>query len=106
MQRPTSASAAFLHWHFRCQFALGSGKQFTNRVILMTEPVANILKDKYKTIGQLEDALIDTSRRPAYERAFANYYANAGGRKDGEGMYIQQDYHSNGQSDTQKRLYR
>ena len=68
----------------RCQFALGSGKQFTNRVILMTEPVANILKDKYKTIGQLEDVLIDTSRRPAYERAFANYYANAGGRKDGE----------------------
>ncbi len=67
----------------RCQFALGSGKQFTNRVILMTEPVADILKDKYQTIGQLEDALIDTSRRPAYERAFANYYANAGGRKDG-----------------------
>ncbi len=67
----------------RCQFALGSGKQFTNRVVLMTEPVANILKDEYKTIGQLEDALIDNSRRSAYERAFANYYANAGGRKDG-----------------------
>lgn len=67
----------------RCQFALGSGKQFTNRVILMTEPVANILKDEYKTIGQLEDALIENSRRSAYERAFANYYANAGGRKDG-----------------------
>lgn len=67
----------------RCQFALGSGKQFTNRVILMTEPVANILKDEYKTISQLEDALIENSRRPAYERAFANYYANAGGRKDG-----------------------
>lgn len=67
----------------RCQFALGSGKQFTNRVILMTEPVANILKDEYKTIGQLEDALVENSRRSAYERAFANYYANAGGRKDG-----------------------
>ena len=67
----------------RCQFALGSGKQFTNRVILMTEPVANILKDEYKTIGQLENALIQNSRRSAYERAFANYYANAGGRKDG-----------------------
>lgn len=67
----------------RCQFALGSGKQFTNRVILMTEPVANILKNEYKTIGQLEDALIENSRRSAYERAFANYYANAGGRKDG-----------------------
>ena len=68
----------------RCQFALGSGKQFTNRVILMTEPVADILKDEYKTIGQLENALVENSRRSAYERAFANYYANAGGRKDGE----------------------
>ncbi len=67
----------------RCQFALGSGKQFTNRIVLMTEPVANILKDEYKTISMLEDALIENSRRSAYERAFANYYANAGGRKDG-----------------------
>ena len=67
----------------RCQFALGSGKQFTNRVVLMTEPVANILKDSYTTKGRLEDALIEHSRRSAYERAFANYYANAGGRKDG-----------------------
>lgn len=67
----------------RCQFALGSGKQFTNRVVMMTEPVANILKDGYSSIEQLENALIDNSRRPAYERAFANYYANAGGRKDG-----------------------
>ncbi len=49
----------------------------------MTEPVANILKDRYSTIGGLEDALIDNTRRSAYERAFANYYANAGGRKDG-----------------------
>ena len=68
----------------RCQFALGSGKQFTNRVVLMTEPVANILKNDYTTIASLEDALIDNSRRSAYERAFANYYANPGSRKDGE----------------------
>ena len=67
----------------RCQFALGSGKQFTNRVVLMTEPVANILKDGYQTIVSLEDALIENSRRPAYERALANYYANPGSRKDG-----------------------
>ena len=67
----------------RCQFALGSGKQFTNRVVLMTEPVANILKDGYQTIGSLEDALIENSRRSAYERALANYYANPGSRKDG-----------------------
>ena len=68
----------------RCQFALGSGKQFTNRVVLMTEPVANILKDNYSTIESLEDALIENSRRSAHERAFANYYANPGSRKDGE----------------------
>ena len=67
----------------RCQFALGSGKQFTNRVVLMTEPVANILKNGYQTIGSLEDALIENSRRSAYERALANYYANPGSRKDG-----------------------
>lgn len=67
----------------RCQFALGSGRQFTNRVILMTEPVATILKDGYPTLAKFEDALVTTSRRPAYERAFANYFANAGGRKDG-----------------------
>lgn len=67
----------------RCQFALGSGKQFTHRVVLMTEPVAAILKEGYQTLDSLEDALIAHSRRSAYERALANYYANAGGRKDG-----------------------
>lgn len=66
----------------RCQFALGSGKQFTNRVVLMTEPVAGILSKGYPTIGGLEDELIENSRRSAYERTFANYYANAGSRKD------------------------
>ena len=68
----------------RCQFALGSGKAFTNRVVLMTEPVADILKNGYPTLGTLEDALVENSRRPAYERALANYYANPGSRKDGE----------------------
>lgn len=67
----------------RCQFALGSGKAFTNRVVLMTEPVAEILNNNYKTLNQLEDVLITNARRPAYERAFANYYANPGSRKDG-----------------------
>lgn len=74
----------------RCQFALGSGKQFTNRVVMMTKPVANLLKDGYPTIEQLENALVNNSRRPAYERAFANYYANAGGRKDGGEHSFQQ----------------
>ncbi|MBR0290903.1 MAG: hypothetical protein IJQ79_02085, partial [Bacteroidales bacterium] len=67
----------------RCQFALGSGKQFTFRTILMTEPVAAILSEKYRSPEALEKALIGASRRPLKERAFANYYANPGSRKDG-----------------------
>jgi len=67
----------------RCQFALGSGKQFTFRTILMTEPVAEILAGKYTSPQALEKALINASRRPLKERAFANYYANPGSRKDG-----------------------
>ncbi len=67
----------------RCQFALGSGKQFTYRTILLTEPVARILAQKYSSPEALEKALIASSRRPLKERAFANYYANPGGAKDG-----------------------
>lgn len=67
----------------RSQFALGSGRQFTFRTVLMTEPVAGILAAKYKSPEALEKVLIDESRRPVKERAFANYYANPGGAKDG-----------------------
>ena len=67
----------------RSQFALGSGRQFTFRTILMTEPVAAILAGKYRSPEALEKVLIDESRRPVKERAFANYYANPGGAKDG-----------------------
>lgn len=74
----------------RCQFALGSGKQFTNRVVLMTEPVAAILARKYRTLDDLENTLIKVARRPLKERAFANYYANPGSRKDGGAHSLQQ----------------
>lgn len=67
----------------RCQFALGSGRQFTFRTILMTEPVAATLAKVYSTTDALEEYLIEASRRPLKERAFANYYANPGGTKDG-----------------------
>lgn len=66
----------------RCQFALGSGRQFTFRTILLTEPVARILTQRYTSIEDLENYLIDASRRPLIERVFANYYANPGGAKD------------------------
>lgn len=67
----------------RSQFALGSGRQYTFRTILMTEPVAKILAGKYRSPQTLEMDLIEASRRPLKERAFANYYANPGGAKDG-----------------------
>jgi hypothetical protein len=67
----------------RCQFALGSGRQFTFRTILMTEPLADILAGRYNSPEALEKDLIEYSRRPVKERAFANYYANPGSAKDG-----------------------
>jgi len=62
----------------RGQFALGSGRQFTHRTILLTQPVAAILATKYRTPEQLERTLIRTARRPLHERILANYYANPG----------------------------
>ena len=62
----------------RCQFALGSGKQFTYRTILMTKPIAKNLATKYHTPYALEQDLIKTARRSFHERVFANYYANPG----------------------------
>ena len=67
----------------RSQFALGSGRQYTFRTILMTEPVGAILAKRYRSPEALERDLIESSRRPVKERAFANYYANPGGAKDG-----------------------
>ena len=67
----------------RCQFALGSGRQFTNRSILMTEPVAALLAQRYESTEALEKALMHMARRPVKERAFANYYAHPGSEKDG-----------------------
>lgn len=74
----------------RCQFALGSGKQFTYRTILMTEPVAKMLASTYRSTTDLERQLIEASRRPLRERVFANYYANPGGAKDGGEHNIRQ----------------
>lgn len=74
----------------RSQFALGSGRQFTFRTILLTEPVAAVLAGKYRSPEALEKVLIDNSRRPVKERAFANYYANPGGAKDGGAHNLRQ----------------
>ena len=74
----------------RSQFALGSGRQFTFRTVLMTEPVAAILSEKYRSPEVLEKDLIAASRRPVKERAYANYYANPGGAKDGGAHSLKQ----------------
>lgn len=68
----------------RGQFALGSGKPFTDRTILVTEYVARDLSRDYPSKEALENALIATARRPAYERAYANYWANPGSAFDPE----------------------
>jgi hypothetical protein len=60
------------------QFATGSGPRLPHRTILITEYVARDLARTYPTKDQLEQALIATARRPAHERAYANYWANPG----------------------------
>ena len=60
------------------QFATGSGPRLTTRTMLITEFVARDLARRYPTKDELEEALIATARRPAYERAYANYWANPG----------------------------
>ena len=67
----------------RGQFALGSGKQFVNRTVLMTEPVAAVLAKRFKTVGELESELVGLARRPLRERTFAKYFASPGSAKEG-----------------------
>ena len=74
----------------RCQFALGSGNQFSHRTIMMTEPVASILAKEYKSVEKLESVLIELARRPVRERTFAKYYAAPGSAKDGGEHNIRQ----------------
>lgn len=60
------------------QFATDSGPRLPHRTILITEYVARDLARTYPTKEKLEEALVVTARRPAYERAYANYWANPG----------------------------
>ncbi len=64
------------------QFATGSGTAVTYRTILITPSVARDLARGYQTKGMLEEALVATARRPAYQRAYANYWANPGSAFD------------------------
>ncbi len=64
------------------QFATGSGPKLTPRTILITEHVARNLARGYPSKRELESALVATARRPAYERAYSNYWANPGSAFD------------------------
>ena len=60
------------------RFACGSGSAFTYRTIMITPSVAQDLARAY-TKESLEEDLVKTARRTAFERAFANFYATPGG---------------------------
>lgn len=49
------------------------------RVILITPSVAQALAKKYQSKDALENALVETARRPLWMRTYAYYYANTGG---------------------------
>lgn len=50
----------------------------TKRTILITPSVAQALAKKYQSKDALENALIETARRPLWMRAYAYYYSNVG----------------------------
>ena len=61
---------------------LGTIDPHVYRTVLMTKDVAMALSKVYTSKEMLEDALIETARRPVIERAYALYYANTGSQQD------------------------
>ena len=61
---------------------LGTIDPHVYRTVLMTRDVAMALSKVYMSKEALEDALIETARRPVIERAYALYYANTGSQQD------------------------
>ena len=59
--------------------ALGGENSHCYRTIFITKNVADNLKDKYTTKSQLEDALIESAKRPFDLRAYAKYHADPNG---------------------------
>ncbi|MBR3971815.1 MAG: hypothetical protein IKJ83_02885, partial [Ruminococcus sp.] len=58
----------------------------TKRVVFITPQVANALSVLYRNKENLEDALIETARRPMWMRAYAYYYANTGANLTGKSL--------------------
>ena len=63
------------------QNGLGNTNPQVPRTIFITEFVAKDLATKYKTKSSLEDALIETARRPLALRAYSHYWANTGSQQ-------------------------
>lgn len=63
------------------QNGLGNTNPQVHRTLFITEFVAKNLAAKYKTKDSLEDALIESARRPLNLRAYALYWANTGSQQ-------------------------
>ncbi|MCR5124551.1 MAG: hypothetical protein K6B43_05085 [Treponema sp.] len=63
------------------QNGLGNTKPQVPRTVFITEYVAKDLAKEYKTKSDLEDALIETARRPLALRTYAHYWANTGSQQ-------------------------
>ncbi|WP_294430356.1 hypothetical protein [uncultured Treponema sp.] len=63
------------------QNGLGNTKAQVPRTVFITEYVAKDLAKDYKTKSDLEDALIETARRPLALRTYAHYWANTGSQQ-------------------------
>ena len=63
------------------QNGLGNTNPQVNRTVFITEYVAKDLAKEYKTKSDLEDALIETARRPLALRTYAHYWANTGSQQ-------------------------
>lgn len=62
----------------KSQMAVASGMPCVYRTFLLTESVAKDLAAVYPSKDALEKALVETSRIPLDQRAFANYWGNPG----------------------------
>lgn len=62
------------------QNGLGNTNPVESRTIWLTKDMAETLAKGYATRDSLEDALIDTARRPLWMRTYAHYWANTGSK--------------------------
>ncbi len=63
------------------QNGLGNTNPQVYRTVFITEPVASDMAVRYPTKESLEDALIETARRPLWMRTYAHYWANTGSQQ-------------------------